>query len=96
VPEAFFPHLCATLERIHNGPPGDPLYFPGAANDISYKTLQAFRWETSLSSIAAAWKRLPWWVEPATVVVALTLFGLYSFIIIAIFPGEFRQFVSPF
>ena len=49
-----------------------------------------------MSSIAAAWKRLPWWVEPATVVVALTAFGLYSFIIIALFPGEFRQFVSPF
>jgi hypothetical protein len=31
-----------------------------------------------------------------TVVLVLSFFGLYSFAIIALFPGEFRQFVSPF
>jgi hypothetical protein len=36
------------LERIHNGPFGDPLYFRGAANDFSYKKLQASRWENAL------------------------------------------------
>lgn len=35
-------------ERIHNGPTCNPLYFPSAANDFSYKTLQAFRWEKEL------------------------------------------------
>jgi amino acid transporter len=39
---------------------------------------------------------LPWWVEPVAVVVALTAFGIYSLVIIALFPGEYRQFVSPF
>ena len=49
-----------------------------------------------MSAIASAWKRLPWWVEPMAVVLALTFFGLYSFVIIALYPGTFQQFVSPF
>ena len=36
------------LERIHNGPVGDPLYCRSAANDFSYKTLQVSRWENAL------------------------------------------------
>ncbi len=49
-----------------------------------------------MSAIASAWKRLPWWVEPMTVVLVLSFFGLYSFVAIALFPGTFQQFVSPF
>ena len=49
-----------------------------------------------MSAIASAWKRLPWWVEPMAVVLVLSFFGLYSFAIIALFPGTFQQFVSPF
>src|SRR5688500_3890677 len=33
------------LERIHNGLFSDHLYSPNTANDFSYKTLQASRWE---------------------------------------------------
>ena len=49
-----------------------------------------------MSAIASAWKRLPWWVEPAAVVIALTFFGLYSFLSILFLGGEYEQFVSPF
>jgi hypothetical protein len=49
-----------------------------------------------LSSIAAAWKRLPWWVEPMTVVFVLTAFGIYSFTIVLLYPGEYREYLSPF
>jgi hypothetical protein len=49
-----------------------------------------------LSSIAAAWKRLPWWVEPVAVVGALTAFGLYSLTIVIFFPGTYEEYVSPF
>ncbi len=49
-----------------------------------------------MSSVAAAWKRLPWWVEPMSVVFVLTAFGLYSFVAIALYGGEYQQFVSPF
>jgi hypothetical protein len=50
----------------------------------------------SLSSIAAAWRKLPWWVEPVTVVVALTAFGIYSLTIVLLFPGTYEEYVSPF
>jgi len=49
-----------------------------------------------LSAIASAWKKLPWWVEPSAVVLVLTVFGVYSFVAIALFGGEYQQFVSPF
>ena len=49
-----------------------------------------------MSSIAAAWKRLPWWVEPVTIVVALTAFGLYSLTIVLLWPGEYEEYLSPF
>jgi hypothetical protein len=49
-----------------------------------------------LSSIAAAWKRLPWWVEPVSVVVVLSIFGLYSFAIVSFLPGEYKDYLSPF
>jgi hypothetical protein len=49
-----------------------------------------------LTSIAAAWKRLPWWVEPWTVVAVLSIFGLYSFTIVTFFPGEYKDYLSPF
>jgi hypothetical protein len=49
-----------------------------------------------LSSIAAAWRKLRWWVEPVTVVVALTAFGLYSLTIVIFFPGTYQDYVSPF
>jgi hypothetical protein len=49
-----------------------------------------------LSAIAAAWKRLPWWVEPVAVVIALTFFGIYSFVAIAFYGGKYDYFVSPF
>jgi hypothetical protein len=50
----------------------------------------------SLSSIAAAWKRLPWWVEPVTIVVALSAFGLYSLTIVLLYPGHYEAYLSPF
>ena len=49
-----------------------------------------------MSAIASAWKRLPWWVEPMTVVFVLSAFGIYSFVAIALYGGEYQQFVSPF
>jgi hypothetical protein len=49
-----------------------------------------------LSSIAAAWKRLPWWVEPVSVVIVLSVFGLYSFLIVTFLPGEYKDYLSPF
>ena len=39
---------------------------------------------------------MPWWVEPVAIVIALTAFGLYSFIIVATQPGEYREYLSPF
>ena len=58
-----------------------------------YKHLDGRR---SLSSIAAAWKRLPWWIEPVSVVVILSIFGLYSFVIVSFLPGEYKDYLSPF
>ena len=49
-----------------------------------------------MSSIAAAWKRLPWWVEPVSIVMVLSIFGLYSFSIVAFLPGEYGDYLSPF
>ena len=49
-----------------------------------------------MSSIAAAWKRLPWWVEPVSVVIVLSVFGLYSFLIVSFLPGEYKDYLSPF
>lgn len=49
-----------------------------------------------MSSVVAAWKRLPWWVEPMSIVGVLTFFGLYSFVVIARFPGVFGEYQSPF
>ncbi|MBA3790914.1 MAG: succinate dehydrogenase [Rubrobacter sp.] len=52
-----------------------------------------------MSSVAAAWKRLPWWVEPMSVVFVLTAFGLYSATIVLLYPGDseqFPQYLSPF
>ena len=49
-----------------------------------------------MTAISSAWKKLPWWVEPMTVVFVLSAFGLYSFVAIALFGGGYQQFVSPF
>lgn len=49
-----------------------------------------------MSSVVSAWKRLPWWVEPITIVGVLTAFGLYSLVVIALFPGVFGEYQSPF
>jgi hypothetical protein len=49
-----------------------------------------------LSAISAAWRRLPWWVEPVAIVGALTAFGLYSLTIVVLFPGTYQEYVSPF
>ena len=51
---------------------------------------------TSLSSIGAAWRKLPWWVEPVTIVVALSAFGLYSLTIVILLPGHYEEYLSPF
>ncbi|MGB3634459.1 MAG: hypothetical protein WA982_10505, partial [Rubrobacteraceae bacterium] len=51
-----------------------------------------------MASIAAATKRLPWWVGPITVTVVLTAFGIYSFYV-AIFaqnPQYEDYLLSPF
>lgn len=51
-----------------------------------------------MASIAAATKRLPWWVGPITVTVLLTAFGIYSFVV-AIFiqnPQYEGYLLSPF
>ena len=51
-----------------------------------------------MASIAAATKRLPWWVGPITVTVVLTAFGIYSFVV-AIFiqnPQYEGYLLSPF
>ena len=49
-----------------------------------------------MTSIAAAWKRLPWWVEPMSVVAVLTAFGIYSLTIVIFFPGTYWAYISPF
>ncbi len=49
-----------------------------------------------MASLTAAVRKLPWWVNPMVVVFVLTAFGIYSFIAIALYGGEYRQFVSPF
>jgi hypothetical protein len=51
---------------------------------------------TSLSSIAAAWKKLPWWVEPVTVASVLTIFGVYSLTVVILEPGRYEEYLSPF
>ncbi len=51
-----------------------------------------------MASIAAATKRLPWWVGPITVTVVLTAFGIYSFYV-AVFaqnPDYQGYLLSPF
>ncbi len=51
-----------------------------------------------MASITAATKKLPWWAGPITVATALTLFGIYSMVIVFFFPdGEGGQaLLSPF
>lgn len=49
-----------------------------------------------MSAIAAAWRRLPWWVEPVTVASVLTVFGVYSFTVVLLFDGGYREYLSPF
>jgi hypothetical protein len=49
-----------------------------------------------LSAISSAWRRLPWWVEPVAIVVALTAFGLYSLVVVGTQTGEYREYLSPF
>lgn len=49
-----------------------------------------------MASISAAWKRLPWWVEPMTVAAVLIIFGVYSFTVILLYDGEYREYLSPF
>ncbi len=49
-----------------------------------------------MSAISAAWRRLPWWVEPVLIVGALTAFGLYSLTIVIFFSGTYQEYVSPF
>ena len=49
-----------------------------------------------MSSIAAAWKKLPWWVEPVTVASVLTIFGVYSLTVVILEPGRYEEYLSPF
>lgn len=49
-----------------------------------------------MSSIAAAWKRLPWWVEPMTVASVLIVFGVYSLTIVLLYNGQYENYLSPF
>ena len=49
-----------------------------------------------MSAISAAWRRLPWWVEPFAVVTVLTAFGIYSLTIVLLFPGTYEEYISPF
>jgi len=49
-----------------------------------------------LSSVAAAWRKLPWWVEPVTIVAVLSAFGLYSLAIVILLPGQYEEYLSPF
>jgi hypothetical protein len=49
-----------------------------------------------LSAISAAWRRLPWWVEPFAIVTVLTAFGIYSLTIVLLFPGTYEEYISPF
>ncbi|MBX6762763.1 MAG: hypothetical protein K6T51_12005 [Rubrobacteraceae bacterium] len=50
-----------------------------------------------MSSIAAAWKKLPWWVEPMTVVIVLAGFGIYSFIVVVFAQhSSYHDLLSPF
>src|SRR3712207_8327407 len=53
------------------------MLYTSAAKDSA--GLGAEKGEQALASIAAATKRLPWWVGPITVTVVLTAFGVYSF-----------------
>ena len=41
-------------------------------------------------------KRLPWWTGPVTVASVLTIFGLYSMIVVFTQPGEYENYLSPF
>ncbi|CAN5502887.1 hypothetical protein BH20ACT10_BH20ACT10_04780 [soil metagenome] len=50
----------------------------------------------ALSSVAAAWKKLPWWVEPFTVAGVLIAFGIYSTAVIVFAGGQYEQYISPF
>ncbi|MGH3088960.1 MAG: succinate dehydrogenase [Rubrobacteraceae bacterium] len=49
-----------------------------------------------MSSVAAAWKKLPWWVEPMTIVGVLTAFGVYSLAVVLFYPGSQGEYLSPF
>jgi len=49
-----------------------------------------------LSSVAAAWRKLPWWIEPTTVVLVLSIFSLYAFFIVSFQPGQYKEYLSPF
>jgi hypothetical protein len=71
------------------------MLYTSAAKDRA--GLGAEKGEQALASIAAATKRLPWWVGPITVTVVLTAFGVYSFYV-AIFAqtSEVDGILSPF
>lgn len=49
-----------------------------------------------MASIVAATRRLPWWVAPITIVTVLSLFGLYSLVVVATQPGQYQEYISPF
>ncbi|MDN5696498.1 MAG: hypothetical protein L0G70_00825 [Rubrobacter sp.] len=49
-----------------------------------------------MASITAATKRLPWWAGPMTVSTVLLLFGIYSFVVVLLLPGESGSLLSPF
>ena len=49
-----------------------------------------------MSSIAAAWKRLPWWVEPVSVVIVLSVLVLLVPHRASFLPGEYKDYLSPF
>ena len=74
------------------------MLYTSAAKDSA--GLGAKKGEQALASIAAATKRLPWWVGPITVTVVLTAFGAYS-LYVAIFAqfsgadGILSPFYSP-
>jgi hypothetical protein len=48
------------------------------------------------SLTAAVTRRLPWWVNPMVVVGVLSAFGIYSLTVVLLFPGEYKDYLSPF
>ena len=49
-----------------------------------------------MAGLTAVARKLPWWLEPMTVVVVLTAFGIYSLTIVLLYPGSYQEYLSPF